>query len=404
MRRARSLVLTGLALLAFACSQEDTTGLRRRSIAPPATSGWARLPLDAAAQRDTKGLWISDATGRSVPYLVAREGLWTSQPLVLANLLLGADREGHPAAEFGLKLPEGWQVGEREQLRLDFDLAGTAPWVATVAAERQRQGGAFLAYTFPAPAHLYDLSPSGSRASLTLPWDGERYRITLRMDQGAAPRIKGLRVFAETRPEALEAELALDAPLAAEPGKPREWRIALPQEDRIVGLELGLAPPAAPLRAEVALGEEGSFAFVSEPLWNLPALGSRSMRVALAPTLARTLRLRLPEGATPISARVLVRRQTLLFPAEAGQAYALHLGGEAHPAPGDLGALPSSRALFATAPLILGPEAPDPQGLPRRVSSGERARPWMPWVAGAAVLLLGLAAWRLLRDGEAPAP
>jgi hypothetical protein len=404
MRRARPLVLAGLALLALACAQDDPGGPRRRPITPPPASGWARLPLDAAAQRDTKGLWISDAAGRSVPFLVAREGLWASQPLALDHLLLGADREGRPAAEFGLKLPEGWQVGEREQLRLDFDLEGAAPWVATVAAERERQGGAFLAYTFPAPVHLYDLSPSGSRASLTLPWDGERYRITLRMDQGAAPRIKGLRVFAETRPEALEAELALDATLAPEAGRPREWRLALPQEERIVGLEVGLTPPAAPLRAEVAFGEADDFTFASEPLWNLPALGSRATRIALPPTLARTLRLRLPEGATPTSVRVLVRRQTLLFPAEGGRAYALHLGGEARPAPGDLGALPSSRALIAAAPLALGPEAPDPDGLPRRVTSGQRARPWMPWVAGAAVLLLGLAAWRLFREGEKPAP
>ena len=401
MKCARPLVLAGLALLALACAQEDRSGLRRRGIPPPSTNGWARLPLDAAAQRDTKGLWISAAAGHSVPFLLAREGLWAPQPLAVEHLMLGVDREGRPAVDFALKLPEGWQVGEREQLRLDFDLEGTTPWVATLSIERQRQGGGFLAYTFPAPAHLYDLSPSGQRTSLTLPWDGERYRITLRMDQGRAPRIKGLRVFAETRPEALEAELALDATLAPEPGQPREWRLTLPETVRVVGLDVGLAPPAAPLRAEVAFGEDGAFAFVSDPLWNLPALNSHATRIALPPTLARTLRLRLPEGATPTSARVLTRRQTLLFPAEAGQAYTLHLGGEARPAPGDLGALPSSRAVFATAPLALGPEAPDPEGLPHRISSGERARPWMPWVAGTAVLLLGLAAWRLLREEQA---
>lgn len=389
-----------LPLLALACAREDRTALQRRPISPTAASGWARLPLDAEAQRKVKGAWIGDAAGRSIPFLEVREGLWESRSLPLEHTLTGRDAEGRPTVEFLLKLPEGWRVGERERLELDLDLDGPAPWVAQVKASRQREGGAFIAYDPPSPLHLYDLSPSGSRHSLDLPWDGQRYRLTLAASLGEAPRIRGLQARAETRPEALEAGLALDGTPALEPAKPHTWRLALPDTDRIVGLDLVLAPPAAPLRPEISIGENVDDLRswpCGDLVWNLPALNTKASRMAFAPVQARTLTLTLPEGATPQSARILVRRQTLIFPAEAGQAYALHLGGEAKPAPGNLGALPSIRTLAAGAPLHLGAAGPDEQGLPRREGADERARPWMPWVAGLAVLVLGAAAWRLFR-------
>ena len=99
-------------------------------------------------------------------------------------------------------------------------------------------------------------------------------------------------------------------------------------------------------------------------MWNLPALNTKASRIALTPVQAKTLTLTLPEGATPQSTRILVRRQTLLFPAEAGQAYALHLGGEAKPAPGSLGALPSIRTLAATPPLPSAPPNPMTRACP----------------------------------------
>ena len=397
MKRAGLLLL----ILGLACAREDRAALNRRPISPAPTSGWARLPLDAEAQRQKAGLWIGDVTGRSIPFLDAREGLWEPRPLPLENLLLGKDAEGHPTAEFSLRLPEGWTVGERESLKLDLDLEGRAPWVAQVKAERQRDLGAFITYDPVAPLHLYDLSPSGRRASLDLPWDGQRYRLTLLVSQGEAPRLRGLQAHAETRPEALEAELALEVALVPEPGQARTWRLTLPASDRVVGLELQLAPPAAPLRPELRIGEgagEGRGWACSDPVWNLPALRTKASRIALAPVQAKTLTVTLPEGATPQSARILVRRQTLLFPAEAGQAYALHLGGEAKPAPGSLGALPSIRTLAAIAPLTLSAREPDDQGLPHREGADQRARPWMPWVAGLALVGLGYAAWRLFRS------
>ncbi len=405
MKATASLLL----LLGLACAREDRASLQRRPISPTAASGWARLPLDAPSQRLLKGAWIGDAAGRSIPFLEAREGLWEARSLPLDHLLTGKDVKGHPTVEFSLKLPEGWQVGERESIRLDFDLDGRAPWVAQVKAERQRQdehgGGAFIAYDPVSPLHLYDLAPSGSRRSLDLPWDGDRYRLTLLASQGEAPRILNLSVRAETRPEALEAELALDAALTPEPTKPHTWRLSLPDTERLVGLELALAPPVAPLRPEVHIGDgvNDTEWYGGDLVWNLPALNTRSTRIALAPVQAKTLTLTLPEGATPLSARLLVRHQTLLFPAEAGQAYFLHLGGEVKPAPGSLSALPTIRTLAQRAPLTLSTAEPDAQGLPHREGTDQRARPWMPWIAGLALLVLGAVAWRLFRNEEGSA-
>ncbi|WIL21104.1 hypothetical protein [Geothrix sp.] len=392
-----------LLFLSLACAREDRASLHRRPISPAPANGWACLPLDADAQRQKKGAWIGDAAGHSIPFIEAREGLWESRTLPMENLLAGRDAEGHPTAEFSLKLPEGWRVGERESLRLELDLDGRAPWVARVKAERQSEGGAFIAYDPLSPLHLYDLSPSGSRRSLDLPWDGQRYRLTLLASQGEAPRIRGISVRAEARPEALETELALDGLLTPEPGRPRTWRLTLPDTQRVVGLDLVLVPPVAPLRPEIHLGEGSENEqgwFCSDLVWNLPALNTTASRIALAPVQAKTLTFTLPEGASPQSVRILVRRQTLIFPAEAGQAYALHLGGEARQAPGSLGALPSIRTLASRAPLSLGAREPDDQGLPRREGTDQRARPWMPWIAGLALLVLGGAAWRLFRPAE----
>ncbi len=408
-RTALRLVGLGLGLsLGLACAREDRAALNRRFLAPSRSSGWARLSLDAEAQRQMKGAWIGDEAGRSIPFLEAREGLWDTRPLPMENLLTGRNAAGQPTAEFSLRLPERWKVGERETLRLDLDLEGQAPWVTQVQAERRVEdggrGGAFITYDPAAPLHLYDLSPSGSRRTLNLPWDGHRYRLTLLASQGTAPHIRRVQAYAETRPEALEAELALEGTLAPEPGQPRTWRLTLPDTERVVGLDLVLAPPAAPLHPEIRLGDgpESRRDWACQDLvWNLPALGTKSSRIALTPGLARTLTVSLPEGAAPQSVRFLVRRQTLIFPAEAGRTYVLHLGGEAKPAPGSLGALPSVRVLAATAPLALGPREPDDQGIPHRIGADQRARPWMPWVAGLALLVLGSVAWRLFRQEDA---
>ncbi|WP_306590528.1 hypothetical protein [Geothrix sp. 21YS21S-4] len=409
MSRIAPLLLLSLSL---ACVLKDRAALQRRPIGPALVSGWACLPLDADAQRQMEGAWIGDAAGRSVPFVEVREGLWESRSLPLDHLLTGRDTEGRPTAEFGLKLPESWAVGERESLRLDLDLEGQAPWVAQLQVERQREGGAFVAFEPSTLPYLYDLPPSGSQRSLDLPWDSHRYRLTLLASQGEAPRIRGLTVHAQTRPEALETELSLDGILASDPDRPHTWRLRLPEAQHVVGLDLLLAPPAAPLAPEIRLSEaEGDEANTptrpcgsGDLVWNLPALGSRATRIALTPTMAKAIAFTLPEGSMPLSARVLVRRQTLLFPVEAGQTYALHLGGMAKPAPGSLGALPSPRALAATTPLALGAAEVDDQGLHRPVHANQQIRVWMPWVAILALLGLSYTAWRLMAPSASVAP
>jgi hypothetical protein len=399
MNGIRGLLSMALAVMALACARQDASHLRRRNVAPPAASGWARVVLDAEAQRDEAGLWISDATGRSVPFLRIREGLWAPQPLEVQHLNLGMDDQGRPSADFEVKLPPSWQGGERARLRVDLDLQGEAPWVAAVAAARERQGGGFLAYD-AAPEHLYDLSPSGRQNSLHLPWDGDRYRLALRTEQGRVPRIAGLRVWAETPPEAVSPTVLQATTVVPVAGKAGFWRVSLAGPDRVAGLEVVLVPPAAPLRVEVLSEAQDGASLGSAQLWNLPALDSRATRLDLPGTVTQSLLLRLTEGARPESVQARIRRETLAFPVEAGQGYALHLGGAARPAPGDLGALPSSRILLSAAPLPLGPATPDPDGLPRRVEAGTRARSWMPWVAGLAVLLLAAVAWRLLEASK----
>ena len=79
-------------------------------------------------------------------------------------------------------------------------------------------------------------------------------------------------------------------------------RLTLPAEDRIVGLDLVLVPPAAPLRPALRFGEAGETdreGFCSDLVWNLPALGTKASRIALAPVQARTLTFTLPEAPHP---------------------------------------------------------------------------------------------------------
>jgi len=81
-------------LLALACAPEtleDREALRRKPVTAAATNGWVRLPLDREAQKAYPGVWLGDAQGASVPYLVERDGLWEPRTLELEKLALGQD-------------------------------------------------------------------------------------------------------------------------------------------------------------------------------------------------------------------------------------------------------------------------------------------------------------------------
>ncbi|MCE1228921.1 MAG: hypothetical protein LWX11_05480 [Firmicutes bacterium] len=381
---------------------------QRKAITPAQASGWARLALDRETQQAFPDLWLSDGQGRRVPFLVERDDLWQPRELELASLTVGKDEQGRPTLEFSLKYPEGWSVRQREQLRIALEVEGEGPWVCQVLVNRRQEGSTFIQLDGPAPLHVFDLGEAGRRLECSVPWDAKVYRITLQAVQGRAPHLKGLRVTATTQSSERPEDLTL-TPRLESLGK-GEWKLSLEAADRLVGAQITLQPPAAPLRPRFHLApdpnrprEEGPYVSVAGLLWNLPALHSTGTRVALGPVTAQELRLHLPEGAVPASVQLLARRDVLLFPAEAGQTYYLHYGGQVLSAPGDLGALPdSSRDIYARAPLSLGTAEADPHGVPLATPPLQSTRPWLPWVAGIAVLILGFGAWKLFRSGEEP--
>jgi len=411
----RGIVPGILAALLLACApKEDRSGLARKPVSRPAASGWARLPLDAEAQRAYPDLWLGDAEGVPVPFEVEREGLWRPQRLEVSGLLMGRDGQGRPTAEFGLRFPEGWQVRDREHLRVDLDLQGAAPWVCRVEVDRRLPGSAFLRLERESPIHVFDLGEPGGTRGFYVPWDAETYRVTLVATQGAAPRIAGVKVTASTRPEEFQADEVLSPRLEdLGPKEGREaWRLDLSSSQRIVGADLQLKPPTAPIRPHFTAPSAGEGRRQAQEtwvpseglVWNLPALATKATRVSLGPVMADRLTLSLPEGARLDAARLLVHREVLLFPAEAGKAYFLHVGGRVKRAPGSLAALSdSSRAVYSREALRLGPGEADPHGLPVLVQGAERTRPWLAWAAGTAALLLGLFAWKLLK-GPGPTP
>lgn len=407
----KPLALIASLLLILGCAPEDRSNLRRQAIQPAPTSGWARVKLDGWAEQNIDSLWLGDGGGRPVPFTWEREGLWQPQTLETVGMLMGSDAQGYPTAEFALKFPEGWQVREREHLRLALDLGGEAPWVARVEVSRRMEQGDFVHLDTEPPFHVYDLGHGRAMTELTLPWDAERYRVTLVPTQGRAPKLRSLRITACTWPEALKADETLQpSALTRLPARKgfagSAWSLTLPGAVRLVAADLTLAAPAAPVSATVRSlhpgadpREERSEYLGSSVVWNLPALDSRATRVALSPSVASKLRVELPEGAELESAKVLVRHSVLLFPAEAGKAYTLHAGGQRKLAPGDLGLLPSSRLVYTREPLALGAPDADPDGLAVPVDPGRQTRPWLAWVVGLVVLGLAFAGFKLLKGG-----
>lgn len=411
-RRTGRLALILLAALAMACApKEDRSRLARRPVSTASVSGWARLPLDGAAQEAYPEVWLSDAEGMSVPFEIEREGLWQSRELELANLLLGRDAQNRPTAEFTLKFPEGWQVREREHLKVDLTLEGESPWVCRVEVDRRMKESAFLRLERDAPLHVFDLGMGEDKRGFYIPWDAQTYRLTLGAAQGKAPRITGVTVTASTRPEELKADETVSPRLERLPSG-NAWLAQLAGSQRIVAADLVVKPPVAPIHPQFQIPQADQAArsakvaqvtWVSSQglIWNLPALDTRATRVAVGPVLADRLEVSLPDGATLETMTLLVRREVILFPAEAGKTYFLHTGGRVKAAPGNLGALPeSSRAVYGREPLRLGPAEPDPHGLPILIEGAALTRPWLPWAAGLAVLLLAFFAWRLLKGSN----
>lgn len=397
MRLSRRAAALAMALLGCA-AREDRAGLERRPLGPAPRSGWARVVLDGPAQRARDTLWLGDAGGAPVPFRWAEEAPGRRQPLPVRRPLLGRDGQGRATAEFTLDAPPGG-ADRPETVEFQFRCRAEGPWAGRVELQRRRPGGPWLSLDRdPAPV-LYDFDASGRRLALAVPLDAPDWRITLVPVQGA-PRF--LEVTALAGPAADRDLLELQPrrePLPAAGGE--RWRLALDAPDRIVGLQLALAPPVAPCAPALRLAEaqpgRGRALAARGRVWNLPALRTAAGRIDLDPVLAAGLELDLPAGARLQDARILVRREALVFPAEAGQTHYLHAGGQARSAPGTLAGLPGPDADPDPAVLALGPAGPDPQGLPSARAAGDRARGWLPWAAGLAVAVLAWVGWRLFR-------
>jgi hypothetical protein len=395
--------------LLMACGpKEDTTGLLRKPVTHSTQNGWARLRLDSEAQRAFPNVWLGDAQGTSIPFVTEKDGLWSSVQLETDKVLLGRTAKGEASVEFSLKLPTGWELREREQLQIDLELEGPVPYVCRVEVERKLPEGKFLGLEQASPSHVYALARSGQRTDFLIPWDAREYRLRLISTQGSSPSIRGLKVTALTRPEALS-ELEVVAPSQSQRSEKEgfeTWSYTFAASERFVAADVRLKAPVAPIPIELRVPNDskemepstGSL-YPQGLVWNLPALNTTSTRITFGPTQTPRLELALPKGVQLESATFLACREVLIFPAEAGKATFLHLGGALKPAPGNLALLPaSSRALYAQQALSLGASEPDPQGIPKTIGRSERTRPWLPWIAGLAVLAMGSAAWKLLKS------
>ncbi|MBS1766590.1 MAG: hypothetical protein JST05_04190 [Acidobacteria bacterium] len=396
--------LTALFLLASLLPAQQPV---RRALAPSPASGWARVVVD---DDGADGIWIGDADGRSVPFLWEADAHWSSIPLTLSHPVWGKDAKGQPTGAFTLQAPGGFTRGDREQVKLDFDLqAAATPWACRVEIARRGDGGAFVAMD-DAPRFLCDLGPDRRATSLTIPWDADDWRVTLIPVQGEAPKLIGVSASACTLPSELKPDAAVELHLEGVASHPersnsRRFQYAQMPRARFVGLDLLVKAPTAPVQAMISVAVpppdgKGLMAasLGSGEVWNLPALGTLQTHIPLEGTADR-IWIDLPDGVDADKATALIRHRRLFFPAEAGKAYFLHEGGLAKIAPGALGELPaSSRAFYAGAPLALGAAEADPQAVVAPVDPAAKLRRWLPWGVGALVLLLGLWGLRLLKQ------
>lgn len=392
-----------LLALMLAAASLSAQGPVRRAIAPSPSNGWARIVVE---DDGADGIWIGDAGGRSVPFLWETDARWSTLPLQTVHPIFGRDAKGQPTAAFTLRAPEGFSRGDREQVKLAFSLAAAAtPWSCRVEVARRGDGGAFITLE-DGNRFLYDFGGDRRATFVTIPWDADDYRVTLIPTQGAAPKLLGAEASACTVP----AELSADACVSLALGTPvrvngqMAMDAALPGPRRLAGVEVVLQAPVAPVHVSLSAlrrssdgKEEEASPLGGAELWNLPALDTRSTRIALDGTAER-LRLHLPDGVAAASAAAFIRHRRLFFPVEAGQAYFLHAGGLAQVAPGSLGELPaSSRAFYTGTALALGAAEVDPQSVTAAPDPAATLRRGLPWGVGALVLLMGLWGLRLLR-------
>lgn len=398
------LLLSSLALALGATAGEPT----RRPLEGPPARGWARVTLDADAQRQRDGLWISDETGRSVPFLEVRRGHLDAAPAAPASLRLGTTDKGLPTAAFQVPPAPGGH-------RLRFQVAPLdLPWVARLEGARQGPGGAWVGFSPEPRPHVWQLRTGAEGLLIHLPDEPGAWRFTLRPVVGRAPRLTGLTLQTLGHSWSLEQEARL--PLTPEPAGARTWRLSVPAGEAVHRLEVRLRPPVAPLAAELLEPLPDHDGRPAEPrlvphggaLWALPAFDSQGTRLELAtPFRNQHLLLRLPEGAEPLRVEAICARVSLAFPTEPDHTYFLHAGGAAKPAPGDLTSLAAGFDPDQAVPRTLGAAQADPHAVVAETvapSVWERTRRAWPWIIGAVTLLLAGLASRLLRPATPGEP
>ncbi|HJV23899.1 MAG TPA: hypothetical protein VJ570_14445 [Holophagaceae bacterium] len=403
MPAVRSLAL----LLLAATAPSAQPALTRRPLQAPTRTGWARVTLDAEAQRRRKGLWISDAEGRPVPFQEMQEGTRTQNPGPIPGLRLGRDAGGRPSAAF--ELPPF--PGGTPDLRLEVE-AQDRPWIARVKFERQGPGGTWLLWDPRPRPHVWQFAGTEERLRVPLPAEPGPWRLTLIPVVGRAPRWTGLAFESTQGRWNLAREERVSARLQAE-GSGR-WRLSLPGGEDVRALDVKLRPPVGALQAELAVPQPPEEGRPREPrplahrgaLWALPAFESEGTRLdLLEPFEGGDLLLTLPQGAEPLAVEALCARATLAFPAERGRAYFVHLGGTAKEAPGSLADLAHGFDPQQAEALTLGPTETDPHGYAVEASpitGWERVKGAWPWAVGALTVLLLALGLRLMKPSVPP--
>ncbi|HEY0966475.1 MAG TPA: hypothetical protein VGD88_03710 [Opitutaceae bacterium] len=391
------LVLLGFALTA----PVSQAAAERRPVEIPAT-GWVRLTLDPAAQALADTAWLGDGGGRALPFLRESERARETRPVAVTEFVAGRDAENRSTVEFSLAPEPAMTAGD---CMIELTPApGTPGWAARVEVTRRQGDGAWLRLDDGLERHVYDFGGDGRRLRLSVPRDGQRYRLTLHPVAGTAPAITA--ASARRTLERKEAVRPVAVEVASVENRTGAWRMRAPTRLRVIGIELELRDRVAPLSVYVTTPlppregfppSERTLGLTDQWIWNLPALATRQLQLDLSsPELVDTLTLHLPEGIQLLGARWLVAEESWLIPAETGQHLFLYTGGSQRTAPGDLARLTLPAIDAALPAATLGAPQPNPH------ESGERPllqriEAILPWLIAVAVVLVAWIGLRLLK-------
>lgn len=396
-----ALRLAGLSLLILAALPTNAAPLRYP--VQPNGAGWVQLELTPELQRASAHLWLSDESGAPVPFLRDAPDRYTPTPQRIDAPLIGRNEAGLPTIEFDLsRVPA--PRGPFHTLQLEF--APGTDWAARPQISRRVGDGAWLTDDASPNEALYSFNQNNHRSIISLPTDGQRYRISLAAIAGIIPTLRGASLLLDdAEPRSPRREPTTVRP---EPGSAGAWRISTPAAVRLQAIELMVDGTFAPITCEVrvppASPTPNAPALVPLPLaqaviWHLPALATRQLTLQPHgyPTVNEVV-ITLPNHVRLNDARFLALEERWLFPAEAHRTYYLHTGSPRRLAAGDLASL--ARPTATSLPLAsIGAPVPDPNAetpASSPISWAAVAR-FLPWFVTSMVALVGWAALRLLR-------